>query len=116
MADKSDWKKKEPSDAQLKFLNSLGCSETPKTAGEASQLINKFVLVQKLNKIREKLIKDKIVPQDTHDKIVKGVDSWFFERLITYCALADNCVKFGFDEPAQIGMFFNNYNEDKRKC
>ena len=115
MEQKKDWKKSEPSEKQLSFIQSLGSSEVPKTSGEASGIINRLLLIQKLNKIRENVVKQGILKQAELDIITKAGDKWFSENLISYCTIADNCLKVGFDEPPQIGMFFNNFLLDKRK-
>lgn len=115
MEQKKDWKKSEPSEKQLDFIKSLGSSEVPKTSGEASGIINRLLLVQKLNRIRENVVKQKILTQAEVDKVTVEADVWFKENLISYCAIADNCLKVGFEEPPQIGMFFNNFLENKRK-
>jgi len=110
MADKKeDWRKKEPSEKQLSFILSLGSSEKPKTSGEASSLINRLLLVGKIKKIKEDIVKKEILSQAQVDKIVKETDDWMAKAIITYCGIADNCLNVGFDEPPQIGMFFNNY-------
>ena len=114
MDNKKEWRKSEPSDKQLNFIKMLGSSEVPKTAGEASDLINRLMLVKKIEKIRTFLVKNNIVKQDIIDKLTKETDDWFHASVIKYCAIADNCLKLGIEEPAQIGMFFNNCFADKR--
>ena len=115
MPDKEDWRKKEPSEKQLSFIESLGSSEKPKTMGEASSLINRLLLVAKIKKIRTDLVKRNIRPQTEIDLITKQTDNWFWDAVIRYCAITDNCLNIGFDEPPQIGMFFNNYCAEGRK-
>lgn len=112
---KKDWKKEPPSEKQLNFIKSLGSSEEPKTSGEASGIINRLMLVQKINKIRTNIIKNKILTQAQVDTLTKTADTWFYQNIVIYCSLADNCLNLGMDEPAQIGMLFNNYLADQRK-
>ena len=110
MADKKeDWRKKEPSEKQLSFILSLGSSEKPKTSGEASSLINRLLLVGKIKKIRADIVKKNIRTQKAVDDLTGIVDNWFWDAALIYCAIADNCLNIGYDEPPQIGMFFNNY-------
>jgi len=111
---KEDWRKKEPSQKQLDFILSLGSSMKPKTSGEASSLINRLMLVTKIKKVRDDIVKKNIRTQTEVDNLTKAADNWFWDAALIYCAIADNCLQIGYDEPPQIGMFFNNYCAERR--
>jgi hypothetical protein len=106
MADKKDWQKAEPSEKQLNFLKFLGYKdEPPKTAGEASKLINKLVSLNTIRKIRMEAFQDLSTEEvkAITDRTKKELD----RILLQYCIVTERCFELGIDEGQTQGMLCN---------
>lgn len=99
------WKKKPVSPKQSEFLEKLGYKgKMPKNAGEASDLINKYVMIQNAEKLREKVDYDL-----TEDVMAIGK-----EVIGHYSYIMTLCIEAGITEGQVVGMIFNNFKADLR--
>ena len=105
-----DWRQKEPTEKQVKYAKMLGIQSIPKTSGELSTLINNAKGKTEADVARVKIdlpAKDlQTIYDETKDETM---------RLIAiHNAIKTVCADVGIDNPAAIGMFFNQLMETRR--
>jgi len=104
----SNWRDLEPSYKQIELLNELGCKDIPKTRGDATSLIVKYTVKQKLNGYNAALSDQSSIK--AHAAIIKMHKN------------NELNVKLGDFEPDKLSInevnrikFFHFYNQNKVK-
>ena len=105
---KGDWKSEAPSDKQLNYLKMIGYTdEAPKTAGEASELINLQKQKNRINELR--MVASKNLSTEEVKQVVDDIAEKFPKLILAYSVIAQNCLEIGINESFMHGMFSNQY-------
>lgn len=101
-----DWRKEPVSKAQSDFLDKLGhTGKAPRNKGEASDLINKYVIIETANKLKKTV---DYTPSMDEIEIIK-------HNVGLYASILIECVELGITDPPVVGMIFNKTCDQTNK-